>query len=250
MKRTSLRLAGPIALLGSTLAFTPATAQGGDQRFEECGRGHMMACFSLEFGACADPNPRVAIPVCTRQLLEQDNRKIPGNLRANRATRYALRANAYAKQGDTENALDDYDRAVRSYRGTFWIQMQRGDAHFLRGNNEEALKSYDAAAELEPNSAVALAYRATLLAAAPEDELRDPAQALLDAQRANELAPGQPDYVDVLAVAYAANGNFEKAVEEAQRAIDLLPAGELAREDDLSSRLALYRQGMVFRMAP
>jgi tetratricopeptide (TPR) repeat protein len=156
-----------------------------------------------------------------------------------RAIRYALRANAHAKQGNPDRALSDYDRAVTSHGGVFRIQMQRGDAYFLAGDNEAALESYEAAVTLNPDSAIALIYRAMILAAAAEEDLRNPAQALSDALRANQLEPGQPAYIEVLAVAYAAKGDFDTAVEEAQRAISLLPSRDQSSRDDYQSRLAL-----------
>jgi tetratricopeptide (TPR) repeat protein len=128
--------------------------------------------------------------------------------------------------------------------------MQRANAHFLSGNNEKALESFDAAATIAPDSTEALIYRALITAAASEDELRDPAQALLDAQRADQLLPSQPAYVDILAVAYAANGAFEMAAQESRRAIDLLPIREQASKDDYRSRLDLYNQGLPFLMPP
>ena len=237
----------PSALVIFLYVCAPASAQP-DLRFQQCGLGDQDACFALEFGRCADENPRVAIPACTRDLAQQDNRRIPGNLRLARATRYALRALAYAKQGDLDLALSDYDRAISSDGDIFWIQMQRGDANFLAGNDNAALESYDAAVELVPDSALALIYRAMILAASVDEGLRDPVQALNDAQSANEIDPGQPAYIDVLAVALAANGDFERAIDEAQRAISLLPPNDLSSRDDYESRIALYEQSMPFLM--
>jgi len=239
----------PLVLLAILFVSTPASGQL-DLRHQQCGLGDQDACFALEFGRCADENPRIAIPACTRDLARQDNRRTGGNLRFERAIRYALRANAHAKQGNSDRALSDYDRAVTSHGGVFWIQMQRGDAYFLASDDEAALESYEAAVTLNPESAVALISRAMILAAAAEENLRDPAQALEDAQRANQLDSDQPAYIDVLAVAHAANGDFDKAVEETQRAINLLPPGDQNSLDEYQSRMALYRRATPFRMEP
>ena len=72
-----------------------------DPRHERCEAGDSDACFSIEFSTCADANPRVAIPACTRQLIQQDNRRTGGNNRYERAIRYILRANARLKLGGT-----------------------------------------------------------------------------------------------------------------------------------------------------
>lgn len=221
----------------------------GDGTVDLCELGNIQACFSLEFGRCADADPRVAIPACTRQLAGQDNRKNPRNLRFGQAVRYALRAMAYAKQGDVDRELLDYDRAVRANTNVFWIHAKRGDAYFLVGAYEEALESYDAAAALDPGNASVFNNRAIIYAAAPDEELRDATQALADAQRANTLAPGQPAYIDVLAVAYAANGDFDMAAAEEQRAIDLLPPGDQVLMDDYRGRLDLFQSETPFQIA-
>jgi len=217
-----------------------------DTRHEACGVGDKNACFIIEFGACADRNPQIAIPACTRQLVQQDNRRFGGNIRFERAIRYMLRANAHATQGNQELALLDYDRAIVADDGVFWMHVQRGDAYFIAGNFEQALTSYNAAIDLNANSAAAFNNRALILAAAPSEQLRNAPQALADAQRANALTPGQPAYIDCLAVAYAANADFERAEEEERRAIDLLPEGNQAVLDDFRSRLALFENDTAF----
>jgi len=237
------------AFLIALCVSTSASAQT-DLRHDLCGVGNTEACFSLEFGRCADESPRVAIPACTRALAQQDNRRTGGNVRFERAIRYTLRALAHDKQGNVDRALSDYDRAVRAHRGVFWIQVQRGDAYFLVGDYEEALESYDAAVELNPDTASVLNNRALIYGAAPDEELHNAPQALADAQRANALAPRQPAYIDCLAVAYAANGDFDRAVAEEQRAINLLPPGDQGLTDDYRGRLNLFQNGMVFRIAP
>ncbi len=127
--------------------------QFGDGTINACELGDYVACFSLEYGRCANADPSIAIRACTRQLAVQDNRKRPGQLRYDRAVRYALRAMAHAKQGDVDRELSDYDRAVRANRSIFWIHAKRADAYFLVGDYEEALESFDAAAALSPDLA-------------------------------------------------------------------------------------------------
>lgn len=261
-----------LALFAVLFASTSAFAQGSLQQFGPrnqandpalqdpanqleplnlaCEAGDRSACLTIHFGRCANDNPRVAIPACTRQLGEQDNRRHGGNIRFERAILYTLRANARLKQGDVERALSDYDRAVVADNSVVWIHLQRGNAYFVEGQLEEALISYEAAVAVDPDSAAALSNRALIFAAAPDEELRDEAQALADAQRANAVAPGQPAYLDALAVAYAANGDFERAAAEERRAIDLLPPGSDDVLGDYRGRLALFERGMPYRVTP
>jgi tetratricopeptide (TPR) repeat protein len=216
--------------------------------YNACSQGNITGCYLIHYGDCASDNPRVAIPACTRALSAPENRRFGVNVRFERAVRYMLRANAYTLQGNLDRALTDYDRAVRADSGVFWIQMTRGDAYFLSGIYDEALESYNRVIELEPDEAAALSNRSLVLAAAPDEDLRDPAQALVDAQRANEIEPGQPAYIDALAVANAANGYFDLAVAEEQRAIDLLLPDDQSTRDGYRERLDLFLTNMVFQM--
>jgi tetratricopeptide (TPR) repeat protein len=221
-----------------------------DPRHTQCAAGDQGACFSIEFRNCAAANPNVAVTACTRQLTEAENRRQGSDIRYERAIRYLLRGNAHLKLGNTENALADYDRAIIADQTVYWIHAQRGDANFLAGNFDEALVSYNAALAWVEDNASVLNNRALIYAAAPNDGLRNPAQALSDAQRANMLLPGQPAYIDVLGVAHAANGDFETAANEAERAIGLLPPGNDSVLADFRGRLDLYRSSTAFRITP
>ena len=141
--------------------------------------------------------------------------------------------------------LDDYDRAIRTHGGLHWIHALRGSALFSLGEEQEVLASYDEAIRLEPNNALIFNARARLLSTAFDENVRNGPRAIADAQRASELAPGQPNYVAALATIYAENGEFENAVETQQRAIDLLDPNDQRRIDFFRSRLDLYRQGIA-----
>jgi tetratricopeptide (TPR) repeat protein len=157
---------------------------------------------------CAHDDPSVAIPSCTRLLA--------GGIYplSERADVHALRADARTKQAEFDLALADYDEAIR----------------------------------IEPSSAPYLNGRAWILATAPDDNVRDGPQAIADALAANELEPQSPAFLDTLAAAYAQNGEFEKAVDMQQRAIDSLRPGGRNTIGGYGSRLELYRQGIRFRM--
>jgi len=55
------------------------------------------------------------------------------------------------------------------------------------------------------------------------------------------------DYLDTLAAAYAESGQFDKAVESQEKAIELAPDDEKA---DFETRLKLYQEGKPYREEP
>ena len=232
-----------------------ASAQEGEPS-EECARGIPQGCWEVRFGNCAHENPRVAIPACTRRLVGElrffrGDSVVGGNKRSDQAQFYALRGNAFYREGNLDRALDDYRLAIKSSRDVYWIFANRGSALFEAGDYQAALESFDEAVQLAPNDSVVLNARARLLAVAPDAQIRNGAQAITDARKAIGLeASVPPFFFDTLAAAYAENGDFENAREIQQGAMRFLPSGDQAVIDDFRSRLDLYEQNRPFRIAP
>ena len=111
----------------------------------------------------------------------------------------------------------------------------------------QAIEQFREAARLRPDWAPPHAEAAWLLAAASDDRVRNPSEAIVLASRAVELTGRQdPIALDVLAAAHAAAGNFDRAIATAEAALALKPATNASNA--LSARLALYRQGRPFRL--
>ena len=73
------------------------------------------------------------------------------------------------------------------------------------------------------------------------------AEAIRLAQQAVAAWP-RAEYLDTLAAAYAETGQFDKAVNEQQRAIEMLrAAGDHRRVAGYQSRLDLYRRHQPYR---
>lgn len=94
----------------------------------------------------------------------------------------------------------------------------------------------------------ALRSLAWLLATSPDPTVRDGKQAVLVAERANQITGYEnPIALDTLAVAYAEAGRFDSAVATATRAEQLARArGENELADRFAARLELYRAGNPF----
>ena len=121
--------------------------------------------------------------------------------------------------------------AMASFREASRVDPQLGDAHLnvgllsrATGDFPEAVARFRRALQLNPNWVTALASLASLLAAAPEPSVRNPAEAVRLAERAVALTVRHDaSTLDVLAVAFAASGDFDRALSIADEALALNP---------------------------
>ena len=83
---------------------------------------------------------------------------------------------------------------------------------------------------------------AWFLAACPDAKLRDPSKAALLATLAcNQTGWSQWQYIDTAAVAYAAQNNFDKAIDCEQHILQLTNLDQPTRKD-IQQRLDLFKQ--------
>ena len=114
----------------------------------------------------------------------------------------------------------------------------------LRGKRDEAIAGLEALLEKHPNHAATQNNLAWLLATHPDPAMYDPARALKLARQAVAATKEElPGYLDTLAVAEAANGEFEASVKTLDRAIVVARAAEKsAMLPDLQKRRVLFMQ--------
>ena len=159
---------------------------------------------------------------------------------------YNNRGNAYFVKRQYDQAIAQYDAAIRLRPDFTAAYYNRGLAHANTGHYDRAADDFGAAAHLTPNHARAHNSLAWLLATAPRTPVRNGARAIESAARAISLRD-IAEYRDTLAAAYAEAGRFADAVREQARAI------KMARRegfDDLTGwrdRLRLYERGQPFR---
>jgi tetratricopeptide (TPR) repeat protein/mono/diheme cytochrome c family protein len=138
--------------------------------------------------------------------------------------------------------------ALQHFRETLRLDPANAEAHYnvgsvfrSRGGFSEAIGQFREAVRLKPDWLPAVTGLAWLLATAPDAVLREANQAILLAERAVDLSrQGDAGAFDVLAAAYAAAGEFDRAVAAAQAAIELKPAAPDAAA--IRRRQELYRQ--------
>lgn len=152
-----------------------------------------------------------------------------------------------AQQGRMEEALADITEALR-------VEPDNGAQFHVRGYIFEAqrkytaaLADYDRAVELEPGKSDHVARRAWLLAVCPDISIRDVERALVEAERSLTLKPvawSRGIGHDALAAALAAQGEFETAVEQMKRGLEV--ANGIDDADAMRDRLKLYESRQAY----
>ena len=161
---------------------------------------------------------------------------------------------AYANRGYAYLIKDQYDRAIQDYDEALRLQPDYAKAYYNRGNAyqykeqyDQAIRDYDKAIRLQPDYAMAYNGKAWLLATASSAWVHDGRRAVTLAQQAVRLH-NHSGYIDTLAAAYARAERFEAAVDAQERAIVKLQAegGSEEAVADFQSRLSLYRRGQAY----
>jgi tetratricopeptide (TPR) repeat protein len=159
---------------------------------------------------------------------------------------YQARGNAYHQMRRFNDALIDFNRAIELDADSAAARLYRGDTQTVLGNYEQAAEDYRQAIRL--NDQLGRAYQSTawLMATCPDDRFRDPARAVLAARKAIELdGDKRYQYLETLAAALAANGEYGEAIKAQQKAVELAPQ---AVSNAVRDRLALYEREQPYRM--
>ncbi len=169
-------------------------------------------------------------------------------LKPNYADAHKNLGDALLRAGRVQEAIGHYEQALRLKPDSAGARFNLGTVLEQAGQPREAIKQYEEVLRIKPESVEAQNNLAWLLATRTAAEGGSPAQGLGLARRVCELTGNQvPPYLDTLAAAYAATGQFSNAVATAQQAIDLARAAgqpQIARE--IQMRLDLYRSGQAF----
>ncbi len=165
--------------------------------------------------------------------------------------RYNL-ARALEEEDQFDDALVHYQQALALGPPDAELRTRLARVHVSRGEYDVAVEHYRLALEVNQDHASALVDLAWLRATAPDAELRDAVSAVTMAQRATELVGNEhPLVLDVLATAYAANGQFDLAVTTSRRALEYAQAN-LADYQQLAtaieSRISMFLSYRPFRM--
>ena len=160
-------------------------------------------------------------------------------------------ADAHNSFGNLLAQLGKHEEAVRQFEAAVRLKPDYAGAHNnlaisckKLGRIGEAIAHYREAIRAQPESVEAINNLAWLLAAHPEAQFRNGAEAVQLATRACELTKYQnPVALTTLAAAYAETGQFQTAVSFAERAQELAKGGQGASAERLSAMLEAFRAG-------
>lgn len=166
---------------------------------------------------------------------------------------YAARANlgiVLQLQGRVKEAVGQYREALRINPAYAEAYQLLGLAFKSEGRTEEAIEQYRQAIRAKPDWEVPLIDLAWILATAPDETARRPAEAVSLAERAVGMSnPRSASALDALAAALAAQGEFEQALVVAEAALASASAGTNSSRlaEEIRERIALYRQHKPYR---
>jgi len=164
------------------------------------------------------------------------------------AAHYNL-ANALVFKQEIEQAVAEYEEALRLNPNNYNAHNNLGIILFQSGELEEAVAHYQKALEINPHDILSRGNLAWAFATTPQNSLRK-AIAVKLAEQANELSGGKnAGILRVLAAAYAQNGDFSRAVETAQHALEIATQTNSSVAQSLPSEIDLYQKGLPYRRA-
>ncbi len=155
---------------------------------------------------------------------------------------------ALVLQGNHNDAAVHFTEALQ-------LDPNHAEAHYYlgqvlaqRGKINEAIVHFEEALRLKPDWVEPMNDLAWLLATSKKTTVHNPDRALKLAQHACELTKyKKPGLLDTLAATYAATGAFGKAVETAEKALELCQSSEQETlKKEIKSRLVLYKAGKPY----
>ncbi len=162
------------------------------------------------------------------------------------------RAKALSAQGKWKDAADDYRRSAQISPGSAAYPFYLAHALGKIGQGEDSRQLYASALKKWPQWPMKLASRAWWMSTSPNPSDRANFWPVCLAEQACEATGGNlPQFLDVLAAAYAESGRFEEAITTSKRAIlQAEEAKNFAYSKLLRERLRNYENHQPYRETP
>ena len=161
-------------------------------------------------------------------------------------TAYYDRGLVYQALKVNRKAAADFSKAIKLGRKNPMTFAARANALLFEKEYAGAIDGYMKTLELDPDSAMAGNNLAWVLATCPDDRLRDGRKAVEYASKACALDGKKAYNLGTLAAACAEVGDFGRAVEWQQKALDLREGYSDEDVEKAKQRLKLYQDGMPY----
>jgi protein O-mannosyl-transferase len=174
--------------------------------------------------------------------------RIAVGLRPDSAFLHNALGSELAALGQFDEALKEFSTAERLDPKYSAPHLEIAKVLFKLGHDAEGAREFQTAVSLEPDNFKILAIAAHYLAVTENDSARDARTALTLALKADDLSDhNQPMVLDILGMAYAANGDFTNAQACVQKAIAAAETLQMTNIETFSQRLALYKKDQPWR---
>jgi Flp pilus assembly protein TadD len=154
---------------------------------------------------------------------------------------------ALQKQGELEEAIKHYECSLQLKSDQPKVLRILAYLYFLQGQTAHAVDKWTQFLKFEPDAAEVIDHLAWVKATYQDSHFYNPDEAVRLAMRACELTEyKQAVFMDTLAVAYAAAGDFAAAIRTGEEAAKLA-AGDEELVGEIRSRIQLYKAGRCYR---
>ena len=159
------------------------------------------------------------------------------------ARAHANLGGALLRKGNVDEAIAECETALKLRPANADAHTNLGSALLQKGLAGEAILHYETALRTAPTSAPTLNNLAQIFATSRDAQFRNGSRAILLAKQADQFSGRKnPAFVRTLAAAYAEFGQFDKAINAAERALKLsITQGDSALANDLRLDIDLYR---------
>jgi protein O-mannosyl-transferase len=145
----------------------------------------------------------------------------------------------------SESAVKDFPLDITARDELGFLLLQAGEIR-------DAIAQWQTSLQIDPHDGNALTNLAWIFATYPDDSIRNGTRAIQFAESAAQLPGGAAPIVQrTLAAAYAESGDFEKAIQVAQRAAELAQSqGNTSLVETLRHEAGLYQSRTPYREKP
>lgn len=154
----------------------------------------------------------------------------------------------YVADQRPRKAIELLTQVIEQDKDNWRALRARGDALLSVGKHAEAVADYNAGLAIEAEDDGILNNLAWVLATSPMDDVRNGTRSIELATKACEVTEyKKPHILSTLAAAYAESGNFEKAIEWSNKAVELGEEELKDQIEQLKDELQHYKDGKPFR---